>query len=615
MNQSDAHEHITAIVRCYRVHILVFFLVFFVGITFSHPELLLNDEQITVNQLHQLHDGHQVIINEGKYGLYKDGTVSEYFAARGNLLGYSLFLPLISIPAYWLVDIFGEHSIFLLLYLWTFIPLVFVFYVHLFYQDYSYIGKWRWTPSAFIVIFILFFLNLLFYFPVTIYGSDPYPEILAVVFTNILLISIAAALVYELCITLFTDPLLSFFGTVACLTSSSCFFWVSGCKDHILTMVLFTGILFCIVKLHKTGEQWDLPLAFLLTGLLAWARPELALWVCFALCVLWIYSAFRNFNEKLWKQPVVFLLSPAFTLIGALPFFLNNYLVMKNPLVPPGAIYLSAKYSGLASPTASVLQQGSSIQGSSINQIITMKNTVPSANIPADLFGIFFHPMNGSMGVFMLTPLFLVMGIVAGALLLTRRISFTRDELHMIAIISFLALPVILAYSNDLPGLNYSIGITPDIRYLLPVYIPLTLIGLVIARKIPVVTDNLPAIMKTIPVICLVGIPISLYMTATAYADQAVADQLDVPLSNAFTLAILLLAILAVISIVISYYGRRHDALCAFLIASLCALPFIWQITISVRFWLFGATNIGFAAWIPVTRVLYDVMSSPLFVH
>jgi hypothetical protein len=54
----------------YKVHILIFLLAFFIAITFAHPSILFTDEWITLNQISQLHDGHQIIFNEGKYGSF-----------------------------------------------------------------------------------------------------------------------------------------------------------------------------------------------------------------------------------------------------------------------------------------------------------------------------------------------------------------------------------------------------------------------------------------------------------------------------------------------------------------------------------------------------------------
>ena len=94
MNQSSFLSR--KIVIQYRAHILVFLVAFFIAITLAHPAFFVNDEWITANQLSQLHDGKQLMFNEGKYGTYENGTASVYFSLKDNILGYSLFLPLIS---------------------------------------------------------------------------------------------------------------------------------------------------------------------------------------------------------------------------------------------------------------------------------------------------------------------------------------------------------------------------------------------------------------------------------------------------------------------------------------------------------------------------------------
>ena len=93
----------------YKVHILVFLLAFLVAITIAHPQFLVTDEWITANQLTQLNEGHQVILNEGKYGSYENGTPTGYFVAKQNYLAYPLFLPLVSLPAEWVVYCLGDN--------------------------------------------------------------------------------------------------------------------------------------------------------------------------------------------------------------------------------------------------------------------------------------------------------------------------------------------------------------------------------------------------------------------------------------------------------------------------------------------------------------------------
>jgi len=55
------------------IPVLIFLFALFFTMMFSNPALFLNDEWITVNQLHQLGEGHQVVVNEGKYGTFQTG--------------------------------------------------------------------------------------------------------------------------------------------------------------------------------------------------------------------------------------------------------------------------------------------------------------------------------------------------------------------------------------------------------------------------------------------------------------------------------------------------------------------------------------------------------------
>lgn len=604
-----------SVLRHYRIHILVFLVVLFIGLTFAHPELLLTDEWITANQLHQLHNGHQILVNEGKYGLLENGTPNAYFAARGNQLAYSLFLPLISLPSLWLVDLFGDHFAFFVLYLWTSVLLIVILSLHFTFRQYSYIGGWRWTPAAIGAVFLLFFINLFYYSGFSVNDPESFPEITAIVFTNIILLALAGVLIYEINRTIFDKPEFSFFGTIACLFSSSYILWATGCKDHILTMLLFVGVLLCMIRFQKTDDSGYFPLAFLLTGLLAWARPELALWVFFFVGGIWVYLFIRKLQKKSGTGYVLLICSPLFTLLGALPFFLNNHLVTKNPLHPPNTLYLSGESAGIVVKTSSQLQQGGDLPGTSLYQIITLKTSVPSSNILGDLFGILYHPLNGSMGIFSLTPLFLVMAVLAIVLVLLHKLQFSRDEIHSMGVIAFLTIPVFLAYAGNLSQLNMSGGITPDIRYLSPVYVPLILLGLIIMRKAQVTSENPISILIKMLIISALGIPLSVFLTAKAYADPTVAAQLDAPMSAAFTVCIFFLVILTLIITILSYFSKRRDSITSVLIASLCAMPFIWQIDNSVMFWLFSATGNGYDAWIPIVNIIYSFFASPLLAH
>ena len=55
---------------------------------------------------------------------------------------------------------------------------------------------------------------------------------------------------------------------------------------------------------------------------------------------------------------------------------------------------------------------------------------------------------------------------------------------------SLAAASVFLAYASQTHLLNTDFGIAPDIRYLSPMYIPLTVFGLIILRKIQLLPES-----------------------------------------------------------------------------------------------------------------------------
>ena len=77
---------------------IIFFGAIFFALTISNAGMFLNDEWVTGSQLDQLNRGHQIVYNEGKYGYHENGTISNYFEHRDNVLMYSMALPVIAFP-------------------------------------------------------------------------------------------------------------------------------------------------------------------------------------------------------------------------------------------------------------------------------------------------------------------------------------------------------------------------------------------------------------------------------------------------------------------------------------------------------------------------------------
>lgn len=193
-----------SIIKNNLIPILIFLAALFFMITFSNPALYVDDEWITANQLHQLNIGHQVVINEGKYGVYDNGTPTEYFQHRNNNLGYTLMLPALSLPMLKVFEIFGDAFRYPVILLWTLLPIVMVLLIELFYPKYSRFYGIRSLWIAVPIMFITFLYNILNYttFPLT--APDAPKEVAAIVFTQYIILSLLCAVIYKICETAFT---------------------------------------------------------------------------------------------------------------------------------------------------------------------------------------------------------------------------------------------------------------------------------------------------------------------------------------------------------------------------------------------------------------------------
>lgn len=594
----------------YHTHIFVFFVALFIGLTVAHPSILLNDEFITANQLHQLHAGHQILINEGKYGLQPNGSMSGYFAVKSNLLGYTLIYPIISIPAYWMIDLSGENCVYLILCLWTLVSIILLLMISRYYPEYSCIRNVRWIPAAFFCLILLFFINLRFYssFPIDTYEN--FPEIIALVFTNVVLLAITSVLIFEINRSIFEDTLFSFFGTLVCLFSSSYFVWVTHGKDHILVLSLFVGIFLCLIRLVRTRDYWYLSLAFLLCGLLAWVRPEVALWVFLAVGIIWLYSIIQSRSVKEPRNNRILIASsPLFTVIGALPFFLNNYMITKNFLLPVSSIYQSSQpFYNITNATKQIIPAtGAKSVTSSFQIFFTPTTSITPASFINDVAGIFFYPDNGSISITGIIPLFIVMAIVCGTYLWLKKILLSPEESKYIGICLLLSLSVFLAYVPVIHILYSDHGIVPDIRYLSPLYLPLTITGLILARKLDLFPRKPADCIKWLSVICISGGILSLVFLPMAYGPNAFEQTIGVPIGKFFSIYILALCVLTAGTILIGKYYNKGSYLCEYLVLLLCLVPFFWQINSTFIFRSFNAYA-GYTFWIPVVRVGWELI-------
>lgn len=591
------------------IPVLIFLFALFFIITFSNPALFLNDEWITVGQLHQLGEGHQFVVNEGKYGTFVNGTPGPYMQSHHNLFGYTMMLPALSLPALWFFGLFGDQFRIAVVLLWSMLPAAMAVLIDAYRPEYARWRGIRWTWLAIGAAFVGFFLNLLLYYPWPFTAPDAPVEAAAVVFTNHILFAAFAVMVYLTCRTIFEDTWFSLFGTVACISCSSYIFWASNAKDHMLVAAMLAAVILFLVRYIRHGGLRDAALGFAFVGLLAWARPEVGLPVfVFAALYFVALQISRGTLRRPAKEMVIALCTPLAMFLGAIPLFINNILVTGNPIVPSFYVYQSRVWSagsdgaliGSAEAIGDVVQAVPA-PADGVARFIAMATShfSPSwSTLPGDIFGILFAPASGNMSLIAVCPLIVFAVILLPVLYLDYRRGERSQNLAVVVFLLVVAGAVWVAYTRSLPGLNTSHGIIPDIRYLTPLYLPAGLLGVYGIRRLVDAGSKRMALSLT--AIIAVSAPVFLVamMLIQPYGGQYAGY------TAFFTqITFVLLAVTLILMIVRKRLNVPQIWINGALLL-LVATPFAWQF---MMVFLYSVAKFnGYPLWVPVVETLFQ---------
>ncbi|MBA7485278.1 hypothetical protein ES707_20821 [subsurface metagenome] len=592
------------------IPVLIFLFALFFIITFSNPALFLNDEWITVNQLHQLSEGHQVTINEGKYGTFLNGTPGPYFQARHNLLGYTMMLPVLSLPALWLFSLLGDQFRLAIVLLWSLLPVAMAVLVDAYRPQYARWRGIRWTWLVIGAAFIGLLANLAFYSPWPFNAPDAPVETAAVIFTNHLLFAALAVMVYLICRVIFEDTWFSVFGTIACISCSSYAFWASNAKDHMLLAAMMAAVILFMVRYIRYGGLRDAALGFAFIGLLAWARPEVGFTVFVFAALYYVgLQVSRGLLQKPPVEAVKALCAPLATLAGAVPLLLNNTFVTGNPLVPAFYVYEKGLLAGAsggeiigAAEAANGVVQSVPAPSGGITAFLSVlaNHFTPSwSTLPGDIFGILFAPASGNMSLVAVSPLIVLAFILLPAIYLDYRRSERSPNLPVVIFLLVVACAVWVAYTRSLPGLNASHGIVPDIRYLAPFYLPAGLLGVYAVSRLNSAVDKKQ---RTLWQIAVIGVSAPVLLVAMMLI-QPYGGQYAGYTMFFTRITFVLLAITFVLIALRKRFGIPHTWIAAALLL-LVAVPFAWQL---MMVFLYSVAKFnGYPLWIPLVETLFQ---------
>lgn len=601
-----------SIIKNNLIPILIFLAALFFLITFSNAALYINDEWITTNQLHQLDIGHQAIYNEGKYGVFSNGTAAEYFQSHNNQLGYTLMLPILSLPMLKIFGVFGDAFRYPVILVWTLLPIIMILLIELYYPKYSKFHGIKLFWLVLPIMFVLFLYNMLNYTIFPFSAADAPKEVAAIVFTQYILFALLCIVIYKTCRTIFEDKKYSLFGILAIVCCSSYLFWSGNAKDHLLVAFILSLVILCMVKFIKSSKHAYALLAFLLIGLMAWARQEVALAIFIFTMIFYIAYQAKDYIKNKNTISLKLLLVPLITPLGAIPYFLNNLYVMGNPFIPSfNAFSRSNVNVSLASDSeqlASNVSIGSSASygfnifngiGNIFNSIFGYYFSVNWQELPANLLGILFKPANGNMGLFGVVP---ILGLSLVFLIYVYKRSDEKSRLTIYFLLAIL-IGCIFAYLPAFGMLNTDHAISPDMRYLSTAYLPIGILGLFVIDSL-ISKDNKKELINSLPKYLLIIAPaLLLALLLIQPFGSTTIDQVF-----ALTLITYIVMLLTIICAALKVYGKIGERPVIILIMILITLPFTWQMF--NLFILSAAKFNGYSYWIPLIHDFYQSIFS-----
>lgn len=543
-------------------YVFTFILVTFILLSITGAGVFVDDEWTSAQQLRQLGDGHQIVTNEGGYGYYANGTIGNYFDYRYNKLMYTMALPIISLPAYEIVKIAGDHARFLYILAWTLCGILIS----------AFLSRSKYIPSKQSVIWmaiisLLTFINMYLYNSFPVSGKFIPTEVLAIVTTNIILFGILAVFIHKIIDRLFEDNLrLKVFIFITTLSCSSLIFWVGTCKDHILSVLVGIIILYYLIKYEQDKSLGSLSIALFLTGLLTWIRVEFGAGMILGITIYLLIYHYKNIMSNKFTLGLYFL-------IGTIPTWINNYVTTGSPFLHP---FIVANYA-IKSKTIGIEDEVGKVMG------VGWSHPIES------IFHLLFSPASGAIGLLIIIPLVL---IVITAYLL-KRVKLSQTDILLI-IITFASSSFYIL--NSAIWMHADLGIMPDMRYFIFFYTSLTLFMISVIIKI---LPDLKYKKMTIYYVLFVGL---FFILFTAYSSTLSDDGTYRDMNrivNTLSTILMGIGIIAVVNDI-----RLNKQYINYVLPLLIAIPMAWQLV--MLFIYHTSESHLYPMFIPITEFIYN---------
>ena len=310
---------------------------------------------------------------------------------------------------------------------------------------------------------------------------DQWGALMAIQLFNILATAAIVLLSLRIFTQYFADDRVAAFGAAFILIATPLTFWAVSAKDHTASILLIIASVWSLYTYLLDDKQRYRYLSYIFIGLSFWVRVLDAIPLLVAIILTDLLTSTARIKAMITGAATV--------LLGMIPYFINNYLLFHNPFLSP--VYLSALVNAnQASPsnatTGSALLSAIQILPTLFLQTLNLQ-TAPSW--PQNLYHVLFYvDMPVTLSVFQICPL-LIIPLFAAVPYVVRTLQRLRtgsahlriEKSRAIAVTFFVSIIGTLVIYAPF-GVNQGFGL--DMRYFLPIYIPLLFFTLASIREI-----------------------------------------------------------------------------------------------------------------------------------
>jgi hypothetical protein len=310
---------------------------------------------------------------------------------------------------------------------------------------------------------------------------------MAIQLFNILATSVIVLLSLRIFARYFADSRIAAFGAAYILVATPITFWAVSAKDHTASVLLIVASIWSLYTYLLDGKTRYRYLSYVLVGLSFWVRVFDAIPLLIAIVLTDLLTSTGRVKA---------LITAAVTItLGMIPYFLNNYLLFGNPFLSP--VYLSAHQEipqqiSSSVGTSSAIGNAGSALFATLERLPTLFlstwDVQSSANWPQHLYNVLFYVnMPVTLSVFQICPLLIVPLFAALPYVVQKLARFKRGAVHLkidkkqaIAVTFFICIVAhLIIYA---PFQEQGFGL--DMRYFLPLYIPLLFFTLASIRDV-----------------------------------------------------------------------------------------------------------------------------------